>query len=131
MNPGTAQDEEILSRLDRFNALLFSRDPAVVDELWNVLGFCLIGSELRESAATREELAAIMADLFSRPCRLSWAWNNRTVTRAGEFAWVCVDCDLTMTFPDQVETTPYRMVCIFQRVGGRWQWRLYSGSEPQ
>ncbi len=131
MNPANADDREILSRLDRLNALLFGRDPALVDELWNDLGFRLIGSELGESAATREELAAIMADLFSRPFRLSWAWKNRAVTRAGEFAWVCVDCDLTMTFPDRVETRPYRMVCIFQKMDRRWQWRLYSGSEPQ
>jgi hypothetical protein len=130
MSPGSADDQEILSRLDRFNALLFSRDPAIVDELWND-GFRLIGSERGESATTRDELAAIMAELFSRPFRLSWAWKNRTVTHAGSVAWVCADCDLTMTFPDRVESTPYRMVCIFENVDGRWQWRLYGGSEPR
>jgi hypothetical protein len=33
-----ADDQAILARLDRLGALLFARDPAIVDELWSGLG---------------------------------------------------------------------------------------------
>ena len=55
-----ADDQAILARLDQLGALLFARDPAIVDELWSDLGFRLVGSEPAEIADTREGLAALM-----------------------------------------------------------------------
>jgi len=52
-----SDDQTILSKLDRLSALVFARDPAIVDELWSDLGFRLVGSEQGESAETRDELA--------------------------------------------------------------------------
>jgi hypothetical protein len=123
-------DRAILGKLDRLGALISTRDLAVVDELWSGAEFRLIGSEEGEIAATREELAALMAGLFAKPCRISWAWKDRTVTRSGDLAWVCAECDLVLAYPERTERRPYRMVCIFQKIDDRWIWRLYSGSEP-
>jgi SnoaL-like protein len=130
VNLKNRDDQAILEKLDRLGALISARDPAVVDELWSGAGFRLIGSEEGESAATREDLATLMAGLFAKPCRISWAWKDRTVTRSGDLAWVCTECDLVLAYPDRIERRPYRMVCIFQKIDDRWQWRLYSGSEP-
>src|SRR5882724_1394363 len=118
-----ADDEAILARLDRLSALLFARDPAIVDELWSDLGCRLVGSEQGETAETREELAALMGGLFSRPKRFSWAWAERRVARHGEIAWVWAEGHVVITGPDQTQRRPYRLVCVFQKAGDRWCWR--------
>ena len=125
-----ADDQAILAKLDRLGALLFARDPAIVDELWSDLGVRLVGSEPGEIANTREGLAALMSSLFSRKARLSWSWDNRNVTRQGEIAWVFAEGHVVVTAPDRMDRLPYRLVCIFQRVAGEWRWRLFSGSQP-
>ena len=123
-------DEAVLAKLDRLRALLHARDPAVIDELWSGPGFRLVGSEQGESAQTRDELAALFENLFSKPVRLSWAWDERTVTRHGDLAWVYADGQLEISEADRTARKPYRMVCIFQKIDGQWHWRLFSGSEP-
>jgi hypothetical protein len=45
MDAADAEDQAVLAKLDRLNALVFARDPALVDELWSDLGFRLVGSE--------------------------------------------------------------------------------------
>ena len=125
-----ADDQAILARLDRLGALLFARDPAIVDELWSDLGFRLIGSEPGEIADTREALAQLMSGLFSRPARLTWSWTDRKVTRQGEIAWLFAEGHVVATAPDRTDRLPYRLVCIFQKIAGTWRWRLFSGSEP-
>ena len=126
----TADDRAILARLDRLGELLFARDPAIVDELWSDLGFRLVGSEPGEIADTREGLALLMSSLFARKERLSWSWDDRTVTRQGEIAWVFAEGYVVVTAPERTDRLPYRLVCIFQRVAGDWRWRLFSGSQP-
>jgi hypothetical protein len=130
MHSSDADEQTILSMLDRLNTLVFERDRAVVDELWSDLGFRLLGSEPGDRTETRAELAAQFEKIFSRPFRLSWAWKDRTVTRHGDLAWACAETNLEIAHPDHTELRPYRMVCIFQKVGERWRWRLFSGSEP-
>ena len=130
MNSDDLDGRMILPMLDRLSALIFARDPAVVDELWNELGFRLVGSEQGESAETRDELACLFETLFSRPSRFSWAWKDRTVTRCGDLAWICAEGDLEITYPDHMQLKPYRAVCIFHKVAEGWRWRLFSGSEP-
>jgi hypothetical protein len=125
-----ADDQAILARLDRLGALLFAREPAIVDELWSELGFRMVGSEPGEIADTREGLAALMAGLFSRKARLSWAWDDRKATRQGEIAWIFAEGYVVVTASDRTDRLPYRLVCIFQKVAGTWRWRLFSGSQP-
>jgi hypothetical protein len=130
MKTTDAEDPAVLAKLDRLNALVYARDPAVVDELWSDLGFRLVGSELREVDETREELAAHMTALFAKPFRVSWAWGQRKVTRHGDLAWVFADSEIVIAYPDRTERKPYRMFCIFQEIDGRWYWRVFNGSEP-
>jgi hypothetical protein len=130
MDTGDAEDQSLLAKLDRLNALVYARDPAIVDELWSNLGFRLVGSEVGEIDETREELAAHMAALFAKPFQVSWAWAQRKVTRHGDIAWVFADGEIVIAYPDRTERKPYRMFCIFQEVDGRWYWRVFNGSEP-
>ena len=51
-----ADDQAILARLDRLGALLFARDPAIVDELWSDLGCRLVGSEPRSPTRAKASL---------------------------------------------------------------------------
>ena len=130
MAVGDAEDQAVLAKLDRLNALIYARDPAVVDELWSDLGFRLVGSEIAEIDETREELAAYMQALFARPIRISWEWRQRKVTRHGDLAWVFADSEIVIASADRMERKPYRMFCIFQKLRDRWYWRAFNGSEP-
>ena len=130
MDNAEVEDQALLAKLDRLNALVYARNPAIVDELWSDLGFRLVGSEVGEIDETREELAAHMAALFAKQFRVSWAWGQRKVTRHGDLAWVFADGEIVIAYPDRTERKPYRMFCIFQKLEGRWQWRVFNGSEP-
>ena len=123
-------EDEILAKLDRLNALLFARDPGVVDELWCDLGFTLYGSEQGETVETRAELQSLFASLFARPYRLGWKWDRRRATCQYDVAWIAAEGQIEMTHPDRVEHLPYRMIGVQQQIGGEWRWRLFSGSEP-
>jgi hypothetical protein len=96
MDTADAQDQALLAKLDRLNALVHARDPAIVDELWSDLGFRLVGSEVGEIDETRDELVAHMATLFAKPFRVSWAWGQRKVTRHGDLAWVFADSEIVI-----------------------------------
>jgi hypothetical protein len=130
MDTTDGEHQSLLAKLDRLNALVYARDPAVVDELWSDLGFRLVGSELGEVDETREELAAHMAALFAKPFRVSWAWGQRKVTRQGDIAWVFADSEIVIAYLQRTERKPYRMFCIFQKVDSDWYWRVFNGSEP-
>jgi hypothetical protein len=123
-------EEEVLAKLDRLGALLFARDPAVVEELWCDLGFSLYGSEEGETVETLAELQTLLQALFARPYRLAWKWDRRRATCQENLAWIAAEGRLEMTHPDRVEHLPYRMIGVLQRIGGQWRWRLFSGSEP-
>ena len=127
----SSDEDAILEKLDRFSALVFARDPAVVDELWGEGDFVLHGSEQNETATSREELEALFQRQFAKPYRISWLWDSRAVTRHGsDLAWVSAEAQLEVTYPERTRRVPYRFVCIFQKRGERWAWRLFSGSEP-
>lgn len=122
--------QAILARLERLGELVFARKLAVVDELWNDLGFVLYGSEVGESASTREELAHLFEELYARPFRIRWRWEDPVVTIAGDVAWFMSEGQIELAYPDRLVSQPYRLAAIFQKTGGQWKWRLYSGSEP-
>ncbi|HWK43231.1 MAG TPA: nuclear transport factor 2 family protein [Stellaceae bacterium] len=131
MDDGEAPEQAaVLARLDRLNALIGDRDPAIVDDLWSGPGMLFVGSEPNEIARTREEFAALMASLFAAPFRLAFAWDSRVVSLHGDIAWVFAECHVVFTRDDAVTRTPYRMTCLFQRIDGRWHWRQYFGAEP-
>ncbi|MFA5123368.1 nuclear transport factor 2 family protein [Zavarzinia sp.] len=130
MAAGRTDQEAVFALMDRLGTLIFTRDMAVIDELWSGAGFRLLGSELPEDARSREELAVFFAHLFAAPARYRWEWGERTVEHLGDLLWVCAKGDLIVSLPEQVRRKPYRAVCIFERRGGRWLWRLFSGSEP-
>ena len=123
-------EEAILARLARLGELMFTRDPAVVDELWSEAGFSLYGSEVGEHAATRHDVVRIFAGLHALPFRIRWLWQKPAIAFAGDVAWLTAEGEIEFTHPERVEREPYRLVAIFQKIAGVWKWRLYSGSEP-
>ncbi len=130
MSAARADQEAVFALMDRLGTMIFARDMAVIDEMWSGPGFRLIGSELAEEARSREEMAIFFAHLFAAPARYRWEWGERAVEQLGDLIWVCAKGDLIISLPEQVRRKPYRTTCIFERRGGRWLWRLFSGSEP-
>jgi len=121
----------IEAKIDAAARLMFAKDMAIVDELWSD-GFRLVGSEVGEMAASRDELEALIAYLFSLPFKLRWVFNERpTIIIENDIAWTFSEMHVHLVCPDKVINLPYRLVTIFGRENGAWKWRLYSGSEPE
>ena len=128
-----SDEAEIHAKLDYAAELMSNKNMAIIDELWSE-GFRLVGSEDSELANTREGLIAQITKIFAKPLSLHWAWDNRPVIVENDIAWVFATGRLEfVTDPGipAIDPLPYRLVAIFRRVAGGWQWRLYSGSEPQ
>jgi len=120
----------VAAKLDRLGALIFARDPTVVDELWCDLGFTMYGSEQGERAESRDDLVALFSGLFAKPYRIAFKWQAPTVSRHADLIWACAFSTLEIVHPGHVQVLPYRLVCILQHVDGDWRWRLFDGSEP-
>lgn len=121
--------EALRAKVARMSALLSDRNPAIVDELWSP-GFRLVGSEPGEVAADRPRLEKLFAMLFARPVRYGFDFASFAVDRQGDVAWLFAEGDLLANGTEGVARHPYRLTAVFLRVGGDWQWRLFSGSEP-
>jgi hypothetical protein len=124
-----SDEQAIIAKLDRLGELLFARSSDIVDELWSD-GFRLVGSEKGEVAETRAQLEAVVDDLYGRPPRFRWAWDKTSITVENDVAWLFAEGNIVITYSDRADRRPYRMIAIFQKFGGNWRWRLFSGSEP-
>lgn len=121
--------DSILARLDEFNRLVASRDLGIVDLLDNPQGFALFGSEAGEHAQG-PGLRPFFAEVFAKPYTITFVWHDPAITFAGDIAWVTAEGTLHLGYSDRVTSMPFRLVAIFQKQGGDWRWRLFSGSEP-
>jgi len=77
-------EEEVLAKFDRLGALLFARDPAVVEELWCDVGFSLYGSEEGETVETLAELQTLFQALFAPALPLGLEVGPTTCNVPGE-----------------------------------------------
>ena len=67
-----ADRDEILRALDRFEAMVASRDMVVLSEFADAPDTRLVGSELGEAAAGREEIEKLVRRLFDMPAAIAW-----------------------------------------------------------
>src|SRR5215475_5354378 len=117
-------EEIVRSKLTGLSEMAFARDRALIDELWSERGMLFIGSEAHERFETRKDLLAQLDAIYRKPYRLAWEWKTIRAEARGAILWATVDSDLQIHLPSQARTLPYRVVCIFEFVGERWEWRL-------
>jgi uncharacterized protein (TIGR02246 family) len=123
--------DAVLAAMDRLRDRLWSRDPAVVAVFADDPDVLLVGSDDGEVARGRDEIGALMRDLFALPVRLRWDWKTRDVGIAGDIAWVFADCDVVIAGADGETRKPYRITGVLQRAAdGCWRWRQFHGSQP-
>ncbi len=60
--------------LDQLASLVFERDPAILAEFTD--DALLVGSERGEIAAGRAQLQSFVQQIFERPTRFSWEWDQ-------------------------------------------------------
>jgi len=84
-----------------------------------------------------------LGELFAGPdiaCRAGaglamagFAWNpgEITVWEHGDVAWAQIHGTVDLNDGDNVESVPYFTTAVFARVGDRWRWKYWGGSEPQ
>jgi ketosteroid isomerase-like protein len=87
----------------------------------------LIGSSTGEIARGPLELRTFLKRVFSSPQKLSWEWDDVSVSSAGDIAWLWLEGGLVI---DGRSDRPYRISGVLERRQGRWLWSLFHGSEP-
>jgi ketosteroid isomerase-like protein len=128
MNTELNPRAQAATSLKRLAALVFQRDPAVLDE------FCddalLVGSERGEMAVGRAELQPFLRQVFDRPTRISWEWDDIRASAAGELCWLFAEGTVVITGLDGEMRAPYRLSGVLRCVAGRWLWQQFHGAEP-
>ncbi len=130
MRPDPETEKEILAALKEFDRVSRERDLSGMLRLFAQEGVIFVGTESGGMARGREELQSFFEDHFSEPIAYGLRWEKVSVEVFGDVAWAFSDCHIeTMSAAGQHEH-PYRVTGIFQRVGGKWLWVHYHGSEP-
>ncbi len=89
------------------------------------------GSEQAETATGRPALTALLTGVFSRDEAYSWAATAVKVHELGHAAYVFAEAEGSVrTDAGALDTFPYRVSGVVERVGGRWVWRHCHGCEP-
>ncbi len=107
--------------LDQLAALVFQRGPGVLSKFTD--DALLVGSQQGEIAAGRPQLQSFFHQIFERPTRFSWEWDDIRVSAAGELCWFFAEGILITTGSEGQTRAPYRLSAVLRRVQGRWMWR--------
>ena len=87
----------------------------------------MIGSSAGEIAVGPMNIRPFLEDLFDSPHSYSWEWDDVSIARAGDVAWLWTDGALVV---DGRSERAYRITGVLERRAGRWLWTLFHGSEP-
>ena len=71
--------------LDRLATFVFQRDPSVLSEFTD--DALLVGSERGEIAAGRAQLQSFFQQIFQRPARFSWEWEDIRASATDDLCW--------------------------------------------
>lgn len=121
---GSHMRADVLEVLDKFDRLVSTRDMSAVDEFTD--DALLVGSEAGEIAKGRRQLEAFFVRVFAREDAFSWVWDRVEVSDVGDVAWFLAEGHVVIGS----HAAPYRVSGVLRRVGGRWLWSQYHGSEP-
>lgn len=122
--------QQILDALERFNQLISTRKPHVLEDFASGDNVLLVGSEAGEVANGKKEIKAFFTRIFARETTFSWEWDRIEVAHTGDLAWFFADGRVVLSTPQGQRKTPYRISGVLERHGERWLWRQYHGSEP-
>jgi uncharacterized protein (TIGR02246 family) len=114
--------------LDQLATLVFQRDPAALFEFTD--DALLVGSERGEIAAGRAQLQAFFQQLFERPTRSTWEWDDIRASATDELCWFFAEGILITTGSEGQTRVPYRLSAVLRCAKGRWMWHRFHGSEP-
>jgi ketosteroid isomerase-like protein len=116
--------------LDRFFHFVATRDLQVLAEFAPGDDVLLIGSDAGEVATGAQEIGAFFTRLFASARTFSWEAHRIDGSAAGDIAWFFADGQMTVESADGQKKLPYRIGGVLERIGDRWCWRQYHGSEP-
>ena|SRR5689334_10679997 len=120
--------EEVLWTLGEFRAAVSQkRIEGVLSLFAPDADATLIGSSLGEISRGPLELRAFLERLFAEPRTIGWEWDDVSISRAGDVAWLWLEGALMR---DGRSERAYRISGVLERRQGRWLWSLFHGSEP-
>lgn len=123
-------ERQIREMLNDMSERVHAKDLSIVELFWSGGKFWLFGSEEHEHDETEEQLRQHLASLFGKPYRICFLFDELSVDRHGDMAWVNAPAVLEIQHPDRTVQLKYRLFALFQSREGNWHWRVFSGSEP-
>lgn len=119
--------------LEALSAAIHSTDAKAVVALFvDSDDVVMVGSEERETAVGREELARLWERVLSRGQRYAWEWLDPRVSTFGDLA--CVFARARVSIEDTAglgdSAVDYRATMVLLEDGTGWRILSYHGSEP-
>jgi hypothetical protein len=121
--------QQILDALERFNQLISTRNPQVLEDFASGDNVLLVGSEAGEVANGKKEIKAFITRIFARETTFSWEWDRIDVAYVDDLAWFFADVRVILSTPQGQCKSPYRITGVLERRDKRRLWRQYHGSE--
>ena len=116
--------------LERFFHLVSTRNLQVLAEFAPGDDVLLVGSDAGEIATGLQEVEEFFTRIFARFSTFSWKSAHIDVSCAGDIAWFFAEGQMIVSSTEGQERLPYRISGVLERIGHRWLWRQYHGSEP-
>lgn len=130
MSSSSEVREQVCKALERFNALVSTKNLQVLAEFAPGDDVLLVGSDAGEIWRGRRELESFFVRIFARDTTYSWEWDGIDVFRAGDIAWFFAEAQIVLMTDNEQRKTSYRTSGVLERHGERWLWKQYHGSEP-
>jgi ketosteroid isomerase-like protein len=92
----------------------------------------LFGSEDAEVAIGSSSIRSFFEDLCAQPLTYSWVWEVTAAGRDADVVWFVAPGLARLAGDDGTtsEIDPYRLSGVLRRIGPRWTFELFNGSEP-
>jgi hypothetical protein len=87
----------------------------------------LYGSEASEAFVGRSAIADFLRRLFARGYGPRFTFRKHQIACGGDAAWFVAEAEV---HAGDLCIAPYRVSGVLVRQNGRWQWKLFNGSEP-
>jgi ketosteroid isomerase-like protein len=118
-----------MAALERLNTLFWQRDAAILSE-FAADDVALIGSEVSEVVAGREQVEQFLRRVLGQPAHHWWEWTTVHVSSRGSIAWLFADGSIVIPGEGRQSRLPFRITGVLEEVDGKWLWRQFHAAEP-
>jgi ketosteroid isomerase-like protein len=131
MRADSEAEREIFGAVEQLTKAYEARDVEAIAALFVAdPGTTVIGTGKDERRLGLAEIRMQIERDFAQSEGAKWKLGWRTVSHAGNFAWVAAEADLQVRAGGQSIAMPLRMTAALEKKGDRWQFHQLHVSTP-